>query len=443
MIGNVAEIRGVDPALTQDATRAVRFGLALIAVTFLGVGGWAALAPIAGAVIVPGAVKVDTNRRTVQHQEGGIVKEILVRDGDRVRAGQALIVLDDVRVDAALDQLRTQVDAERARGARLTAEQALADRISLPADLEARAARETRVAEIVRRERTLFDARRQTLREQIALLRRQQEQADEETAALRSQIAAESRGLALQREELAANRRLHKDGYVGEMRVNSIDRATADYEARVGERQAELAKARQKAAELTLRAKTLENQFRQAAADELKESTNKLFELEERLRPSRDAAERQRIVAPIDGEVVDLKVTSAGGVIGPRDPLLDIVPADGRLVVEGRIRIEDIDHLRMGAAADVRFTAFKSRTTPTVVGAVSYLGADRLVDRATNTPYYPVHIEVSPEALRAAGGIALKPGMPAEVFIRTASRTTLQYLFEPFTAFMHRAVREP
>ena len=443
MIGQIADIRGVDPALTRDATAAVRLGLAIVAACFLGAGAWAALAPIGGAVIVSGAVKVDSNRRTVQHQEGGIVKSVLVRDGDRVRAGQPLIVLEDVRVDAALDQLRTQVDVERARSARLEAEQALAERIAYPQDLLARAAREPRVAELLRRESTLFDARRQTLREQAELLRRQQAQAEEEAAALRAQIAAETRALALQRDELDANRRLQQQGFVGEMRVKTIDRAAADYEARVGERNAELAKARQKASELALRTKTLENQFRQGAADELKENTNKLFDLEERLRPSRDAAERQRIVAPIDGEVVDLKVTAAGGVIGPRDPLLDLVPLDGRLVIEGRARTEDVDHVRVGAPADVHLTAFKSRTTPTVAGMVTYVGADRLVDRASGAPYYVLHVEVTAEALRAAGGIALKPGMPAEVFVRTGDRTALQYLLEPFTAFLRRALREP
>lgn len=443
MIALVREIRSVDPALTLEARRVVRAGLAIIAVSFLGFGGWAALAPIAGAVITQGAVKVDMNRRTLQHQEGGIVKEVLVRDGDQVRAGQVLLVLEDVRVDAAFDQLRTQIDAERARGARLAAEQALAEALAFPPDLAARARDERKVAELLEREAALFKARRQTLREQVELLKVQRAQADEEAAALRAQIAAEARALALQRDELAANRRLAAEGFVGEMRVKTVDRAAADYEARLSERQAELARARQKAAELALRAKTVENQFAQAAVDELKASTNALFELEARLRPSRDAAERQRIVAPADGEVVDLKVTAAGAVVGPRESLLDIVPRDGKLIVEGRIQPEQVSHVRVGAEADVRLTAFKQRTTPTVTGNVTYVGADRLVERATNTPYYVVHVDVPAEALRRAGDLALKPGMPAEIHVKTAERTALQYLFEPFTAFVGRALREP
>jgi HlyD family type I secretion membrane fusion protein len=427
----------------DDAARAIRAGLVIILLAFVVAGGWMALAPIAGAVIAQGAVKVDMNRKTVQHQEGGTVRQVLVRDGDRVRRGQVLVVLEDVRVDAAYDSLKTQYDSELARNARLSADRMLAEAPDFPEQLKARAAQDPKVAEVLQREEALFRARRQTLHEQTRLLRQQAQQAEEESVALRRQIAAQSRGLALQREELEANKRLMAQGFVGAMRVKTVDRAAADYEARLGEQQAELAKARQRASELSLRVKTLENQFMQAAADELKESGNKLFDLEERLRPSKDAAERQRIVAPIDGEVVDLKVTSAGAIVGPRDPLLDIVPQDGKLILEGRIRTEDINFVRPGSDADVRLTAFRSRTTPVVAGKVVYVSADRLVDRASNTPYYAVHVDVPLSALKEAGDLKLQAGMPVELFIKTAERTTVEYLLDPVTAFLRRSLREP
>jgi len=426
-----------------DAAGIVRAGMLIIAVTFLGFGGWLAFAPLSGAVIAQGAVKVDTNRKTVQHQEGGIVKEIRVRDGDTVRQGQVLIVLEDVRVDATLDLLRTQHDSERARNARLSADRVLAERLVLPEDLAARAAREPKVAEVLQREETLFRARRQTLREQARLLELQRRQAEDEAAALKKQIAAEERALQLQRDELEANRALKEKGFVGDIRVKAVDRAAADYEARLGEHLAELAKAGQKSSELALRIKTLENQFMQSAADELKESANKLFDLEERLRPSKDAAERQNIVAPISGEVVDLRVTSVGAVIGPRDPLFDIVPTDSKLIVEGRIRPDDINYVRVGGDVDVRLTAYKTRLTPVVEGKVVYVSADRLVDRAANVPYYVVHVDVSLQSLKEAGDLKLQAGMPAELFIKTAARTGLEYLLDPVTAFVRRAFREP
>ncbi len=162
-----------------------------------------------------------------------------------------------------------------------------------------------------------------------------------------------------------------------------------------------------------------------------------------RLRPSKDAAERQRILAPIDGEIVDLKVTSAGAIIGPRDPLLDIVPQDGKLILEGRIRTEDVNFVRPGSDADVRLTAFRSRTTPVVEGKVVYVSADRLVERASNLPYYAVHVDVPLSALKQAGDLKLQAGMPVEIFIKTADRTTVEYLLDPITAFLRRALREP
>lgn len=434
---------GLDPDANADAARSIRAGLVVIALAFVGFGGWMGLAPISGAIIAQGVVTVDMNRKTVQHQEGGTVKEIRVRNGDSVRRGELLVVLDDVRIDSAVDLIKTQLDSERARNARLAADQVLSETLSFPRDLVERSAQDVKVAQLLQREHAVFRARRNTLREQSELIRQQRREAEAQAGALGRQITAETRALSLQRDELSANQQLMAKGFVGEMRVKTVDRAAAEYEARISEHQAEIAKTRQGASELALRLKTLENQFMQSAADELKESTNKLFDLEERLRPSKDAAERQKITAPIAGEVVDMKVTSVGAVIGPRDPLLDIVPKDSKLIIEGRIRPEDIDYVHPGGEADIRLTAFKARTTPVVQGKVVYVAADRLVDRATNSPYYPVQVDVTPEALKAAGDVTLRAGMPAEVYIKTAERTTLEYLLTPVTAFIQKALREP
>jgi HlyD family type I secretion membrane fusion protein len=184
----------------------------------------------------------------------------------------------------------------------------------------------------------------------------------------------------------------------------------------------------------------MRNGYAQSAADELKESTSRIFDLEERIRPSRDAAFRQKITAPIDGEVVGLRVFSVGAVVGPRDVLMEIVPEDKRLIVEARIRPEDINHVRSGSAADVRLTAYKQRTTPLVQGTVTYVSGDRLVESQTGVPYYTVHVDVPPEAL---GDLRLQAGMPAEVFVRTDERTTFDYLLAPVTSYFRRAMREP
>jgi epimerase transport system membrane fusion protein len=423
----------------KELKRLVAAGLLIITVGLVGLGGWTAVAPLSGAIVGPGFVKVDLNRKVVQHQEGGIVREIRVRDGDQVKQGQPLVVIDDVRVDATLDMLSIQLIAERAKGARLAAEAALAPKVVFPADI-LRRENELKVVEILERERALFRSRRDSVDAQVTQLRAQIREAQAEAAALTEQIAAEERAISLQKEELAANEELLRQKYVQKTRVLTLQRAVAEYEVKHGEDRANLSRAKQKAAELELRIVTAQNTYKQQAVDDLKDATGRMFDLEEKLRPSKDAAERQQVVAPIAGEVVGLRVFTAGAVVGPRDVLMEIVPAEKTLIVEARIRPEDINHVQKGSEAEIRLTAYKQRTTPLVKGTVMYVSGDRLVDPQNNAPYYMAQIEVAPGAL---GELKMTAGMPAEVFIRTDSRTALDYLLAPVTAYLRRAMREP
>lgn len=427
----------------KEARTLIRAGLAVLALLVFGIGMWMVLTPLSGAVIASALVKVDMNRKTVQHQEGGIVKEVLVRDGSRVEAGQVLLVLDDVRVDATNELLRTQLDSELAKGARLDAERALEAAVSYPEELTSRAAGEPRVAELILRESAVFATRRSVLESQVKLLRDQIREARREAGALADQVKAEEHGLKLQKDELDANVALAEKGFMSKTRILGFERAVADYQSRLGEHQAALAQSKQRAGDFELRIVSLRNQYMQQATDELKESTSRIYDLRERLRPSMDAALRQKVVAPVAGEVVDLKVTSAGAVIAPREPLLDIVPVNPELVVEARVRPEDILYVRAGGDADVKLTAFKSRTTPTVTGQVIYVSADRLTDPANHVTYYLARVKLSAQALKDAGDLQIQAGMPAEVFIRTPERTPLQYLLEPMSGFVQRSFREP
>jgi len=344
------------------------------------------------------------------------------------------VVLDDVRIDAQLDLLRTQLDAERAKTARLEAERSLAAKPVFPKNLIK--------DEYRTREEALFRARREALDTQIAVLRKQIRETAEEAEALAQQVAAEERALKLQKEELESNERLLAQGYVQRTRLMTLQRAVAEYEARHSERRAELSKSRQRTSELEFRVLSMRNTYVQAATDELKESATRMFDLEERIRPSRDASERQKIVAPIAGEVVGLRVFNAGSVIGPREVLMEIVPTEKRLIVEARIRPEDINHVKQGSEADIRLTAYQSRTTPLVAGTVLYVAGDRLVEQQTGHPYYTVHIDV-PEKSLSDANLKLQAGMPAEVFIRTDTRSALDYLLAPVTTYLRRAMREP
>lgn len=432
----------LDAAAGIDLRRAVRAGVVILALAFAGGGAWMVLAPLSGAVIAIGFVKLDLNRKTVQHQEGGIVKHILVRDGDRVRQGQSLFVLDDVRVDAQVELLRKQHDGERARAARLEAERAYPAALRFPQGLVARSG-EASVSEGLEREGALHRARRRLVEDQTALLERQIAETGEQSDALAAQVKAEDRALELQRDELALNRDLFKQNFVQKTRLMALERGVAEYESRREEHRAELAQSRQRITELQLRIVTLTSNFRQQAADELKDTSARLLDLEERLRPSLDAARRQTIAAPVDGEVVNLQVFTSGSVIGPRDVLAEIIPLEQRLILEAHIRPEDITYVRPGVAADVRLTAYKQRATPLVAGTVTYVAGDRMVEQRSGLPYYIAHVEVLHSSLSEAGNLKLQAGMPAELYIRTDERTAIDYLLAPVTDYVRRAMREP
>ena len=431
-----------DEVYAVEARRLIRVGLAVIAALVLGIGIWMVITPLSGAAIAPGAVKVDMNRKTLQHQEGGIIKEILVRDGSHVEAGQILLVINDVRVDANYDLLITQLDSEMAKASRLFAESTLGGAVAYTRELLSRD-QESRVKELMRREYAVFATRRQMLDTQIRLLKEQIEEARREAAGLDEQVAAEKRAIQWQQEELRANQQLAEQGFITNIRLLALQRGVAEYEARVGEHRAALAQARQRSGDFELRIASLRNSYMKEAADELKEATAKTYDLRERLRPSLDAAQRQKVVAPVSGEVVDLRITTVGAVVGPREPLLDIVPVNPELIIEARVRPEDITYVKIGGEADVRLSAFKQRITPTVTGKVIYVSADSLTDNKTGATYYLTHVKLTPESLKQAGDLKLQAGMPAEVFVKTPARTPLQYLLDPLTGFLQRSFREP
>jgi HlyD family type I secretion membrane fusion protein len=430
---------GLHPA--ADVRRWIRAGLLTILFTFGGFGTWAAVAPLSGAVIAPGFVKIDTNRKTVQHLEGGIIKEILVRDGDSVRAGQPLVVLEDRRVDASLNLIQGQLDAVLARTARLEAERAGLDRIEFPARLLERVGSGD-LDSLVQRETTLFDSKRGALEARIGLFEQEIAHARDQVAALKQQIDSERSAAEYLQQEINANEELERKQLVPRTQLLNLKRNLQEYEARSGEHRAEIAAAEQNITQLQLRIIDERNRYVQDAADQLTKETAQLHDLEDRLRPALDATERKQVTAPIAGIVVNLRVFTVGGIIGPREAILDIVPEDNPLLVEAQVDVGDIDDLSIGQAADIRLTAYRARSTPLLEGKVIYVSADRLVDERNGFPYYTCHIELFPDSLRAAPDLQLYPGMPAEVYIRTQSRTLLDYLLAPVEQTMRRSFRE-
>ncbi|NNU43272.1 HlyD family type I secretion periplasmic adaptor subunit [Ramlibacter montanisoli] len=426
----------------EHAVRLVRSGWWVIAGAVLPIGLWMGLAPLSMAVVAPAVVKVDLNRRPVQHLEGGTVREVLVRDGQHVKAGDPVLILGDVRVDADRNRLDYRVHVERAALTRLEAEQAMAGALRFPDDLVRVGRHDERIAQAMAKESALFRAQRHSLDSGTALMRTQREHVEKELAAVRAQIQQAQKSLELQRSDLEANRGLVNQGFVSASRISQLEAVVVDYAAKLEERRTELARADQRLAEIDLKIQSARNDYVKAASDQLKAAAQRLSEIEQEQRKSEDAATRQVVVAPATGEVIDLKFTSPGAVVRPGDPIADIVPSNTQLMVEARVRPEDIANVQLGQAARVKFTALKYRNSMMVSGKVTYVSGDRLVERQTGEPYYSAMILADSVALAASGDFKLQAGMPAEVYIEGSKQTALQYLAEPVTTTLRRAGRQ-
>ncbi len=416
-----------------------RRALLPVAVVAALIGAWGAAAPLSGAVVAPAQLKVELNRKTVQHQEGGIVREILVRDGQAVRAGDPLVVVGDVRRDAELSLLQDQWLAARVREARAQAEASLAARFDAPAEL----ANSDAAAAHLTRERALFGARKRALDEQSASLAEQIRQAHAQGAALQSQITASDTSARLSDEELQINETLAAQGFLHRTRLLGLERASADYRSRASESRADLASARQRAGELQARLAQLRAQYQTQASAELKEASAQTREIEEKLRPSKDHVERALVRSPVDGVVMSLRVAAAGTAIGPREPILDVLPAREKLVVEARIAPPDIDHVQVGAAADVRLATLDARSLPMLPAKVVFVSPDRVNKPGSDESWFVATVEVDAKQLERHPGLRLQAGMPAELYVKTPERSLLEYLAQPLGVFAKRAMREP
>jgi len=344
-----------------------------------------------------------------------------------------------VRSDSELKVLQDQLRGARIRMSRAEAEAALQSHFKVPADLVGL----PEAAGDLAREQAFFTARRRTLDEQTSALEKQISEAHTQAGALGRQIAATENSTGFASEELEINNKLVREGFISRARMLQLQRSESDYSAKVAEYTGELALAHQRVGELEARIAQARNQYQQQAADELKEASAKVQELEERLRPSRDQVERQIVRSPVDGEVMSMRVTAVGEVLGPRQPILDVVPENEKLVVEARIHQQDINHVHKDARAEVRFSAFDARTAPLLPAKVLFVSPDSVTQPDSNESWFVATIEVDAASLKNYPQIQLHAGMPAELFVTTPDRTLFQYLTKPLALFADRAMREP
>ena len=426
------------PALGREAVASV----AIVGVFLAGLIGWAAVAPLDSAAIAQGVVSIDGYRKTVQHLEGGIVDEILVREGAQVSAGQVLIRLDDTTPRASLELLHGRWLVASALEARLTAERDGQEGVRYPEALTGRRD-DPKTQQVLEGQDNIFQARREAMRSQVAILDQRATEYSEEIVGIEGQIRSETTQLSLVEEELAGVQMLYDKGLARKPKLLQLQRRAAEIQGSRNLHQAQIARARQSIGETRMRASDLKITRLNQVVEELRKAQAELYDLHERLRAAEDVLARTEIRAPLGGTVVDLRVHSAGGVIASGAPLLDIVPQDQRLVVEAKIDPKDIDVVRDGIDAQVRFTAFNQRHRAPAAARLTSISADLLTDEASGQSYYLARVELVVEDAAAAAELAsLHPGMQAEVMIVTGARSALDYLLEPLLLSLNRAFRE-
>jgi HlyD family type I secretion membrane fusion protein len=429
------------PRLKVSARGPVVAGLAIFALAVGGFGSWAALAPLSSASIAPGVVVVEGSRKTVQHLEGGIIKEILVAEGSTVEAGQVLVRMDGIRPRALYELLQSEYLAALALKARLVAERDDLDHITFSAEVLA-SKDDPEVKDLIVGESRLFDARRTGLHGQIDILHQRMVQFEQEIKGLEAQRISKTRQRALIQEELKAVQRMYEQGYEKKPRLLALRRANARLAGERGEHIADISRVKQGIGEAELRIIDLQNGFQREVAAEFQAARTRIAELRDRIRAQEDVLRRLDVRAPQAGVVMGLKVHTTDGVITPGMPILDIVPSKEHLIIDAHVNPEDIDVVHPGLTAQVRLTAYKRRSTPTVDGWVTQVSGDRFVDSHSGSAYYLARIELDPPSLAALDDVKLYPGMPAEVMIETGKRTALDYIISPIANGIQRALRE-
>ena len=427
---------GADDLVETSMEMPRRVGLTVFILVFVVFGGWAAIAPLDGAAYAPGQVTVKTYKKTVQHLEGGLVGSILAQNGDVVKAGEALLEMDDTQPLAQLEIANSQLVALQAREARLLAERDELTSVAFPASLSG-----ANATEEVASQTSIFGARKASREGSIEVLQQRIGQLESKLvglAALKDSKIALAASFA---DELEDTRALLDEGFSDKARLRSVERNLASYQGEAADLSATIASTEVQIGETRLQILQLNREFQNEVVNELGEVQTRLKDSQERSTAFQDIVSRTTVRAPVAGVINGMQVHTEGGVIGPGTVIAEIVPLTEELILEVQVSPLDIDRVYEGQEAMIRFSSFGNRT-PTIFGSLLSLSADAIQDPNTGMTYYLARIEVSPEGMADLGDLELLPGMPAEVFIATGSRTLMQYLFKPFSNAMARSFIE-
>lgn len=423
--------------------RYLRVGYIGVAALALGLFGWAFLATLRGAVVAPGFIAIAGKPALIQHLDGGVIGEIYVRDGTVINAGDPLIRLDPTEIDASREIVDVQLNEARARVERLIAERDGLSQIDFPEDLLAAAIDEPRVRRAIDGQRSLFQARQAASAGQVAQLSQRIEQSLSQIDGLNSLIRSNRNQIAKLMEETQAKQTLVDKGFLGKPAVLSLERETLRLQGDTQSRRSEISRLRAEISETRGQIGQLKRDRQEEVLTELRQAETDVSGYREQLTAASAQSGRVLIRAPVSGTVHNLMVTTTGGVIQPAAELMQIIPSDAELIILTQVQPADIDQIYVGQPATVRLSAFNARTTPELNGAVARIAPDRLIDPQSGFPFYEVEIDIPADELaRLPDTLTLLPGMPAEAFMQTESRTVMSYLMKPATDAVRRAGRE-
>ena len=425
--------------VTNDAPiRAI--GMAVLLGTVGILGTWSYLAPIDSAASASGFVTVKSHSKTVQHLDGGIVKELIAKDGDIVSEGDILLTLDGSEIKAQLEILRGQQITFAAQVARLTAERDRLGLVNYPKEVQNLS--DARVVEAQQSENQIFNARKNAHEGEVSVLNQRISQLNSRIQGLQGQKTSKQELKASYTEEAKDLRELLAEGFADKQRLRDLERSLSASTGEIASLSSEIASSEMQIGETRLQILQIQKQFQEEVANKLSEVQAQLYDINQRLTATIDKVNRIQIKAPSAGRVMGLSIHNVGGVITPGRPILDIVPQGEELIIDARVSPMDIDRVHVGLVAEVRFSAFKQALTPKMMGKLTILSADKLTDERTGAPYYSAKIELTPDSYVKLGNMELLPGMPADVLINTGERTVFEYLMQPITNAFARAFIE-
>jgi HlyD family type I secretion membrane fusion protein len=435
------KISSGDEAPSDSIRRVALAGWLIIAIFFGGIGSWAVTAPLNGAVVGNAVVKVEGNRKSVQHLDGGIVKELHIKEGDKVNAGDVLVVLDETQAQAEYDVLSQQYGVLRATEARLLAELNHSSELVMPQDLKARP-EDTYLKSVWNGQVSQFESRRAALEGQRSVIREKINQLGSQIVGAEAQVKAFTDQISSIRAESKDIAPLVERGLIARPRILQLERTAFGLEGQIADANANIAKARQAIAEQEQQIAQLDNDRMADVTKDLRDTQAKMLEVIPKAMNAKAVLGRMEIRSPYAGRVVALTVFSVGGVIQRGEKILDIVPDQDSLTIEAQIAVEDISDIRPNMRAEVHLTAYKQRIVPIIHGDVIQVSADRLTDPKTNNPYYVAFVRVDESELAAMPNIKLYPGMPATVMIPTVQRTAFDYIVGPLVMSFNHSFRQ-